>query len=70
MSRLTPDKMVFPAIDATADAVPGNNNDHDQDEPDTGHGGEPDTLPDYEEVVEVDPDEADALVDEGIGAAA
>ena len=26
--------------------------------------------PDYEEVVEVDPGEADALIDEGIGAAA
>ena len=45
-------------------------NDDDQDEPGTGAGGEPDTPPDYEEVVEVDPDEADALIDEGIGAAA
>ena len=32
--------------------------------------GEPDTPPDCEEVVEVDPDEADALVDVGMGAAA
>ena len=37
---------------------------------DTGAGGEPDTPPDYEEVVEVDPDDADALVDEGINVAA
>ena len=70
MSKLSPDKMVFPAIDATANAEPGNNNDDDQDEPNTGAGGEPDTPPDCEEVVEVDPDEADALVDVGMGAAA
>ena len=55
MSKLSPDKMLFREVDATAD---------------TGAGGEPDTSPDYEEVVEVDPDEADALVDEGISAAA
>ena len=70
MSRLTPDKMVFPAIDETAHAEPGNLNDDDQNEPDSGAGGEPDTPPDCEEVVEVDPDEADALIDDRMGAAA
>ena len=69
MSKLSPDKMLLPEVDTTADTEPGNNNDDDQDEPDTGAGGEPDTPPDCEEVVEVEPDEADALVDEGTGAA-
>ena len=54
MSKLSPDKMLLPEVDTTAD---------------TGAGGEPDTPPDCEEVVEVEPDEADAVVDEGIGAA-
>ena len=49
-----------------AEAEPERDND---DESQAGDGGEPDTPPDCEEVVEVDPDDADALVDAGIGAA-
>ena len=49
-----------------AEAEPESDND---DESQAEDGGEPDTPPDCEEVVEVDPDDADALVDTGTGAA-
>ena len=49
-----------------AESKPKSDND---DESQTEDGGEPDTPPDYEELVEVDPDDAADLVDAGIGAA-
>ena len=64
MPRLNPDN----TPETTTETLPGNNNGEDEDK--AGDGGEPDTPPDCEEVVEVDPDEADALVDQGIDAAA